>query len=105
MKNKDTVKERFEKKFVIKSYKDAARKGYILSTDPDNYSKHPFKEFIWDKKSPNELWSFILQIRKEDKERIIDYQHGFVRNDGHEEPERAPEWQVIEDLLNQLEKE
>jgi AAA+ ATPase superfamily predicted ATPase len=50
--------------------------------------------------------SFIRQTLKEQRQEIIEeienYQHGFVRDDGSGEPERAPEWQVIEELLQTL---
>lgn len=39
---------------------------------------------------------------EEYKKKIGSYQHGFIRDDGTGEPERAPEWQVIEDLLTYL---
>ncbi len=46
------------------------------------------------------------QAREEERTKAVvsirDYQQGFIRDDGTGEPERAPEWQVIEDLLDSL---
>lgn len=53
-----------------------------------------------------ELIKRIEKALKENTEQVIkeikDYQHGWIRDDGTGEPERAPEWQVIEDLLKKL---
>lgn len=46
------------------------------------------------------LTSLRNQIAKEDVEYVKNYQNGFVRDDGTGEPERAPEWQVIEDFIS-----
>jgi len=48
------------------------------------------------------LTQVLSQREEEVIQKIKDYQHGFVRDDGMGEPERAPEWQVIEDLLQTL---
>ena len=36
---------------------------------------------------------------------IDKYNNGFVRDDGFGNPERAPEWQVIDDLITKLKAE
>ncbi|MBL7052081.1 MAG: hypothetical protein ISS01_03235 [Nanoarchaeota archaeon] len=48
----------------------------------------------------------ILEKKQRDEiiKDIINYQHGFIRDDGFGNPERAQEWQVIEDLINSLNK-
>ena len=55
----------------------------------------------------DKVWSFIRNLlstaRKEMVEEIRQYQDGFVHNVGYGNFERAPEWQVIEDLLASLE--
>lgn len=44
----------------------------------------------------------ITQQQENVRREIREYQYGFIRDDGSGEPERAPEWQVIEDLLTHL---
>ena len=69
-----------------------------------------FEEEFWGKfgstKTINEIKQFISQAidqtREETIREIKNYQHGFIRDDGFGEPERAPEWQVVEDLLKSL---
>jgi len=55
------------------------------------------KKYLFELKS---LWQ--KEAREEIIEKIKNYQYGFIRDDGTGEPERAPEWQVIEDFINSL---
>ena len=45
-----------------------------------------------------------LKAQEENFEKVLrDYQYGFIRDDGFGNPERAPEWQVIEDCIKYVE--
>lgn len=50
----------------------------------------------------SQLCKLFDKTLDEQRKEIINYQHGFVRDDGFGNPERAPEWQVIEDLIKTL---
>ena len=64
--------------------------------------KHEFEVF---RSMRDDIKNTLDQIREETIEEVIKYQNGFVRQGNQPgEYELAPEWQVIEDLLNQLKK-
>lgn len=44
----------------------------------------------------------VEEVGKEMEDKIIEYQNGFVKQVSEDNYERAPEWQVIEDLLNHI---
>ena len=78
-------------------------KGSGYESEPHNTKGESIVNETLVEVKGSELKNFIRhqreQVRREVVEEIKNYQYGFIRDDGYGNPERAPEWQVIEDLI------